>query len=125
MADKVLHNGLSESYEPDMPEWVRPTDEPDMRDVSLVSEESDKRQWPLTVSAAEFVRGDPLEARLRTRLDAALRAVPDIEDVAEEDREVWVAEDADVSGEALIRAYPSMVDALADEVRPFTRSDSP
>lgn len=82
----------------------------------------DKRQWLLTVAVAEFVRGDPLGARPRTRLDAALRAVPDIEDVAGEDREVWVA---DVSGEALIRASASVVDALADEVRPFTRSESP
>lgn len=53
-----------------------------------------------------------------------LWTVPDIEDVAEEDREVWVVEDADVSGKELIRVSASMMDALADEVRPFTRSDS-
>ena len=108
-----------------MPEWKRPTDEPDVRDVSLVSDESEKGQWLQTVATAGFVRADPLEAPLRTRLDAALRAVPGIEDVAEEDREVWVVEDANVFGEERIRASASMVEALADEVRPSTRSESP
>lgn len=98
-------------------EWERDTSEPDIRGIG-VTRDADGTDWPwhLSVSVAEFVREEPLEGELRRRMDAALRAVPGVSDVAEEDREVWIIR-GDVSGEAIAVAAAQVVDEMADRIR--------
>ena len=68
------------------------------------------------ISLADFTAGlqreDPLESELRQQMATALRAVPGVDVVAEEDRELWYVTGAP-SGEALIRAAAQVVDHLA------------
>ncbi len=96
--------------------WERLTDEPDVRGVEAVKVGEGEWPWQVIVSAAEFVREDPLEAELRQGMAAALRGVDGVADVAEEDREVWII-DGQPSGEALVRAAAQVVDDLAPRLR--------
>jgi len=70
--------------------WRRLSSEPDARGVEAIRRGfgADAWPWQLTVWAMEFVRKDPLEGGLRRAIDAALRQVPGVTDVAQEDREV-------------------------------------
>jgi hypothetical protein len=67
------------------------------------------------------VREEPLEREMREAIDAALRGVPGVKDVAEEDREVWVVA-GDPSGEALVRAAAEAIDALQAKIRAHVQS---
>jgi hypothetical protein len=97
--------------------WVRETDDPDVLGVEAVRlQDTDEWSWQVTVSVAEFIRDDPLEAELRREIVAALRSVPGVTDVAEEDREVWIV-DGNPPGEALVRASAQVVDRLATLAR--------
>jgi len=96
--------------------WERLTDDPDVRGVEAVKVGEEEWPWQVIASVAEFLREDPLETELRERMAAALRAVPGVTDVAEEDREVWIV-DGEPSGEALVRAAASVVDDLAPRAR--------
>ena len=97
--------------------WERITDEPDVRGVEAIkTADADPWVWSVTVTAMEFVREDPLESDLREGVSRALRSVPGVVDVAEEDREVWVVSGSP-SGEDLVRAGASVVDAFADRIR--------
>jgi hypothetical protein len=93
--------------------WGRMTDEPELRGVEAVQVDDD---WQVIVGVAEFLREEPLEGELRAGMDSALRAVPGVSHVAEEDREVWSVTGT-VAGEALVRAAAAVVDALADRAR--------
>lgn len=96
-------------------EWQRETDEDDdLRGVgaSKIAAVGDW-PWQVFVSMAEFVREEPLETEMRTAVDAAIRSVPGVTDVAEEDREVWIVEGTP-SGEALVRAVGAAVDPLVE-----------
>lgn len=95
-------------------EWVRRTDDLDLRGVLASRYSADS--WGVGVHVAEFVREEPLESELRTGVDAALRAVPGVRTVDEEDREVWFVT-GDASGEALVRAVSEVVDRLAPRVQ--------
>ena len=100
-------------------EWVRETDDEDVRGVDAVKlEDGVDWPWQVIIAVAEFVREDPLEAELRREMDAALRAVPGVTDVAEEDREVWIV-NGQPSGEALVRAAAGVVDRLAPRARAY------
>ena len=97
--------------------WERLTDDPDVRGVEAVKLGGVREwTWQVGVFVAEFLRDDPLEDELRQGMDEALRAVPGVADVAEEDREVWIV-DGDPSGEALARAAAAVVDRLAPRAR--------
>ena len=98
--------------------WERLTDEPEVRGVEALRGYS--REWPWMVSlwAMEFVREDPLESELREEVARALRAVPGVTDVAEEDREVWVVA-GQPSGEGLVGAASTVVDQLAHRIRAY------
>ena len=99
--------------------WERLTDDPDVRGVEAVKlEASGDWAWQVGVFVAEFVRDDPLEDELRQGMDTALRAVPGVTDVAEEDREVWIVDGAP-AGEALVRAAAAVVDRLAPRAREY------
>ncbi len=99
--------------------WERATDEPDLRNVE--AHKSEDGRWQVTVWVAEFVREDPLERELREGIASALRAVPGVTAVAEEDREVWDVR-GEPSGEALLLAASTVVDALADRARTYLDS---
>jgi len=98
-------------------EWLRETSEPDLRGIN-VTRWADGVDWPwqIGVYVAEFVREEPLESELRRRLGEALRAVAGVEDVAEQDREVWIVR-GEASGAALTAAAAGVVDEMADRLR--------
>ena len=99
--------------------WQRLTDEPDIRAVEVIRLNTDGPwQWQVVVSVMEFIREDPLEAELREAMAAALRAVPGVARVHEEDREVWVV-DGSPSGEKLTHAAARVVDDFAARTRDY------
>lgn len=103
-------------------EWVRRTEEPDVRGIGATKwREPGPWPWQVTIWAAEHVREDPLEREMRDAIDAALRAVPGVEDVEEEDREVWVVA-GDPAGEALVQAAAEAIDRLQAKIREYIRS---
>jgi hypothetical protein len=67
------------------------------------------------------LRGDPLEAELRQRLGSALRGVDGVDDVAEEDREVWYVTGTP-SGKDLVRVAAQVADDLAGRARALVPS---
>jgi hypothetical protein len=98
-------------------EWQREIAEPRMRDIHGVSATKVGRQkwpWNVTVAITEFVRDTPLEVTLRKRIMSALRTVPGVTDVAEDDRERWVVR-GNPSGKALVEAVAVVVDELAPQ----------
>lgn len=74
--------------------------------------------WPFQVGVAmaEFVREEPLESRMRREVEAALRGVDGVRDVAEEDREVWVVAGGEADPVALLTAVARVVDRLAPQL---------
>ena len=95
-------------------EWIRETDDDDLRGVdALEVAEGGAWPWQVFVSMAEFVRDVPLEDEMRAAVDAAIRSVPGVTDVAEEDREVWIVAGTP-SGEALVRAVGAAIDPLVE-----------
>ena len=102
--------------------WERLTDDPDIRGIETVRIEGPAGwYWNITIGVAELLRGDPLEAELRQRLDSALRGVDGIDDVAEEDREVWYVTGTP-SGKDLVRVAAQVVDDLAGRARALVAS---
>ena len=94
-------------------EWVyAPGD--DTRMVGVLHLDDD--HWQVDVAAAEFVRAEPLESRMRQAVIDALTGVPGVEEAYEEDRECWTVIGSP-SGEALVRAVAATTDALADDVQ--------
>ncbi|MFA1549613.1 hypothetical protein [Actinomadura chokoriensis] len=96
-------------------EWVRKTDEPDVRAVSAYKLR-EAHWWTVSVPVMEFIRTDPLEPDLRRRIADALTAVSGVTDVEEEDREVW-AVIGSPTGRALVEAVAQVVDDMADQTR--------
>lgn len=99
--------------------WTRLTDEPEVRGVNAERwRDEDTWPWQVTVWAMEFVREDPLETEIREKVAAAIRAVPGVRAVMEEDLEVWVIK-GDPDGGALVNAVAKVIDALAPRIRAF------
>lgn len=98
----------------DYEQWQRLTDDPGIRGVEVIHrlKTDGPWQWSVTVWVMEFIREDPLETEIREAIAAELRAVPGVERVSEEDREVWVV-DGSPSGEELTRAAAKVVDRFA------------
>ncbi|GAA1896915.1 hypothetical protein [Actinomadura bangladeshensis] len=96
-------------------EWVRRTDEPDLRAVSA-SKLREGPWWNVSVPVMEFIRADPLESELRRRIAHALSGVSGVTGAEEEDREVWTVT-GDPTGGALVEAVARVVDELADRTR--------
>ncbi|WP_141579633.1 hypothetical protein [Actinomadura sp. WMMA1423] len=103
-----LDSGIAE-------EWIRKTDEPDLRAVSA-SKLRAGPWWSVSVWVMEFVRTDPLESELRRRIAAALSDVSGVTDVEEEDREVWTVTGTP-AGRALVEAVAQVVDDLTPQTR--------
>jgi hypothetical protein len=100
--------------------WERLTDDSDFLGVEATKIAGMPR-WHVFVAVAEFLGEDPLESELRRRMAIALRGVADVEDVAEEDPEVWIVTGSP-SGDALIRAAAAVVDDLAVRARALVDS---
>jgi hypothetical protein len=98
-------------------EWYRTTDEQEIRGVSVSHEPEVPWPWSIGIAAAEFVREEPYETVLRDTVVAAVRSVPGITEVAEEDREVWLAKGDGVDGETLARAVAAAIDGIAPQMR--------
>ena len=94
-------------------EWVRLTDEPDVRGVEAIHT---KGGWVVDIFAQEFYRPGALGVELRQRVREALLAVDGVTDVYEDDSAGWGVAGAP-SGRALTRAAASVVDDLADRLR--------
>ncbi len=97
-------------------EWMRVTDEQQIRGVVAARLAGRKKLWEVTIGAAEQVRGEPLETKLFTAITKALRAMPGVTKVVHEDREVWLVT-GNVTGEQLVRACAEQLDRLADEMK--------
>ena len=76
-----IHPGDSEVVE----SWLRETDEPGVRNVNAIRIESpdDITGWQVAVWTMEYVRSDPLETELRSRISDALRVVSGVTSAAE------------------------------------------
>lgn len=95
-------------------EWVRETDDDDLRGVGALQMRpaNDRWSWQVFVAVAEFLREEPLEGELRAAVGTAIRSVAGVTEVAEEDREVWILS-GDPSGDELVRSVGEAVDRLA------------
>ena len=98
-------------------EWVREGDDPDIQMVDVCQlARGGEWPWQVEVAAAEFVREEPFESEFRDRIDQAIRSVPGVQHVVEEDREVWLVS-GNPDAEHLVRTVADAVDALAEGIR--------
>jgi uncharacterized protein YdhG (YjbR/CyaY superfamily) len=108
--------------------WLREISDPKERSihgVDATKRRDDVRwRWRVSVWAMEHVRDVPLEADLRRRIGAALRAVPGVAEAAEEDREVWVIR-GEPEGAALVAAVATAVDVCAEQIGAFIYIGAP
>jgi hypothetical protein len=111
MPDEIRRTNIGTSEE----SWERVTDDPDLKGIDA-RKGSGESWWLVFVAVAEFIREEPLESELRQRMATALSAVPGVQSVDEEDREVWLVTGAP-SGEALVRAAAAVVDDIAPRAR--------
>ncbi len=106
-------------------EWIRDVDYNDPGGAGATKRPTAEGgfAWSVYVDAAELVVEDPLEAALRTAVEAALRAVPGVTGVQAdpENREIWFVAGTP-KGEALVGALAAAVDALADRIRAYAES---
>ena len=103
-------------------EWLRETDEPDIRDVN-VCRVDEIGGWQVRVSVLEYVSEDPFESGLRERIAAALRDVTGVTSAGEQDRETWFVTGTP-SGKALIEAVASVVDDLGERTQAYLEGRS-
>ena len=101
--------------------WGLFTEEEDVRSVWVSFRPDDGWPWQIDIPVAEFVREEPLETTFRTRVQDAIR-VEGITEVAEEDREVWLAR-GQADGEAIARAVGDVLDAMAPELEAAMEMD--
>lgn len=93
--------------------WVREVDDQDVRGCGAGRFDAGPWTWQVFVNLAEFVREEPLESEMRRGVDAALRSVGGVTEVAEEDREVWIVQ-GDPDGRELVRSVGAFLDSIAD-----------
>jgi hypothetical protein len=98
--------------------FARDVDDPELLGVEVYPCGAASWTWEITVWVAQYLREDPLENELRRDVEAALTAVPDVAEVAHEDREVWLVRGGADGGE-LVRAVAAVVDALAPRAEEY------
>ncbi len=76
----------------------------------------ESNSWVIEVGAMELLRGEA-EGNVREAIAAALRAVPGVEDVHEEDRERWVVS-GNPSGEEMTRTVEAALEPFHDAICP-------
>ena len=94
--------------------WSQFNDAEDVRRVHVSFHPDANWQWEISIPVAEFIRDEPLESDFRARVDRALR-ITGIADVAEEDRELWLAR-GPADGAAIARSVAAVLDAMAVEL---------
>lgn len=94
--------------------WVRFADDEDVRRVIVSFQPDSDWPWEIYLPIAEFVRENPLETVFRARVDGAIR-VQGISEVAEEDRELWLARGA-ADGAVIARSVGDALDAISAEL---------
>jgi hypothetical protein len=95
-------------------EWIRETDEPEVRNVG--ANKFLDGEWQVSIWVAEFVREEPLQSHMRQMLTEGLQAVSGATSVWQEDREVWRVSGTPTGAE-LTRAAAAVMDSLADGIR--------
>ena len=106
----------------DYDRWQRFTDDPGIRGVEVLRSNADGPwPWSVHVDVMEFIREDPLESEIREAMMSALRAVPGVSRVSEEDREVWIV-DGSPLGEQLTLAAAKVVDHFAQRTSQYVES---
>ena len=108
---------IEKTEEDGLIEWSHQAAEPEIFGVSA-SQEEDDEYWAVFVSAAEFVREEPLESKLRSAVASALASVPNVTSVEEEDREVWVVE-GDVNGKELVASTVAALKSIYPELKAY------
>lgn len=98
-------------------QWERIPDD-ELRWVEAIRDGGDGT-WQVIISLAQIPLDDePIRSDVRGGIANALRAVPGVESVAEEDQEVWVVV-GNPMGDELVRAAATLVDTLVDRVRAY------
>jgi hypothetical protein len=110
VVERVEHDG--------MVEWCRVVDEHHLRGIDVSQEDGAEGEWSVGAYVMEYVRDDPLEDELPDLMDAALAAVPGVEEAYSDERGSWFVS-GDVDPIDLLRAGARVVDALLDRTRPF------
>ena len=96
-------------------EWLWGQDDDLLMVGALAPEDDEDDGWQVTLSCLEFVRAEPLESRLRDAVEAALAAVDGVEEVHEEDREVFLVIGSP-DGRALVAAVATVMVQLGPEI---------
>ena len=94
--------------------WSQFTDADDVRRVHVSFDPDANWQFEIFIPVAEFIRDEPLESEFRARIDRAIR-ISGIADVAEEDRELWLAR-GQADGAAIARSVAAALDAISVEL---------
>ena len=103
----------------DQSSWTSVSEEMDVYGVEVMSyTEYKPNAWQVVVSAMEFVREDPLEAEIRGALAEALRRVPGVSEVIEEDREVWVVV-GPTSGQPIAQVAADLIESFGPRITDF------
>lgn len=97
-------------------EWVVESDNNDVWGVYVTKMDDEYEfPWNITIAAAEFIREEPLESKFRDLVEKALSAVTGVDEVIEEDREVWLV-DGEPDGKALMEASLSVIKELSSDI---------
>ena len=113
---EIIIERLETQDEEVLEEWTRVTDEEPILGVIAARYADDPKMWEVAVSAAEYIRAEPLQSELHEAITRALTGTPGVKKAVQEDRELWVVR-GEVSGEALVRACSAALDRLADAMR--------
>lgn len=115
MTDETIRQLPREEVDEELAEeWIRETDEPEVRNVGAIKWL--EGEWQVSIWAAEFVREEPLKSQMGLMLTEALQAVPGVTSVWQEDREVWHI-GGTPTGSELTRAAAAVIDSLAEDIR--------
>lgn len=109
---------VEKSEDEDLIEYNHKTNEPDILGVGASQEVGEEEGWQVFISAAEFVREEPLERKMRDLIEQALVKVKGVKAVFEEDREVWYVE-GNADGKDLVIACVKALQAIHSELKKF------
>jgi hypothetical protein len=100
--------------------WSRGIVDRGERDIGGVEALHRRGDWPWLVEvwAMSAVRDEPLEGELRAAIRAALKAVPDVTRVFENDRENWTLQGTP-AGQALVAAVADVLDRYEGRIRVY------
>ncbi|WP_413663588.1 hypothetical protein ACG1BZ_21365 [Microbulbifer sp. CNSA002] len=89
----------------------------------IASKEDGEDEWYVFVNAAEFVRDEPLESKLRKVVHESLLNVNGVKSVEEADREEWLVM-GNPDGKDLVRACINGLKSIESEIEVYINSFS-